>query len=1502
MNRSWLAGGLIAALLCPLVLVGPVAAAGDAEDPASATVLTGESQSAARRLEAAAKLAAEKKWSEALDDYLRILEHTGNVLVPFDGKRRRHCIQARRLCHLHIAALPAAGLRLYRGRVDDQLKKTLREAVRTRDRRSLRSIVEQAFCSKAAEPALEMLGDLAFERGDFDEARRWWRFLAVPVHDIKQRTKEEPNRLEDLMYPDPEEDRVARVRAKHLIAQLFQGEGQPLVADLKAFRQLHGKATGHLAGAEGNYADIVQKLIEKTKVQIPQTEEETASTFAGKPSRNLVAPTGLPDRIGANEPAWVVRLDTGARLSEKEVKALRQDEEEISPRQALSLAFHPVITSNLVLWGDAQYVNAHDLLTGKQVFRYDLCGDGKEGGKNDESALGVSQVGEVNLKLPARADLRYTLTVADGRVYARLGCQALSPRRLVNENDRLLRNQPRDKRKSFLVCLDLNPAADKRQLWQISSPLLDTDPMDLFEGAPLVVNGRVYAVLSRLEVGQTKSWITCYDAQKGTPLWKREVCETRAGKEPDDGRRYRHHLLTLAGTNVVYCSHAGAIVAVDAVTGNRSWAMRYASRGPQTEEGDPSPRDLAPCVYAAGLVYAAPLDSDRVFCLNPDTGWLVWERNRIEVVHLLGVSQGRVLFTTPEGMRAVGATDKEMKEWSSPDDGKRPGFGRGLLAGKWVYWPTDLKSPFLMTLEVEDGYQGIDPSQYHNINRGNMTFGNGCLVISGTEHLSVYVPEERFLQERKLQARKKNAPASAIYRLALAEAGANLAKEALADFARAEQIQSDEPYRGRTVRDLARQDRHDLLLRLARQRQAAGQWESAARLLREASAPEFPGPQRVGALCQLAEMWSVAQKPERAVAAWQSLLTSNTLRRVHVDQPSGSLQMAWQLAADRVTELVRRYGARVYEPFEKQAGRLLASAEENNRVQVLEQLARDYPNAAVTGPALLRLARLREQAGRSMQAARAYRLVLAVGRAPPLTADDLVLARVGLAQAYERQDCWTAARAVWQDLAKQEGDRVCKAIDDRGRTVRAFVAKELKKSAYTSLERAAALELTLPLLRSWKITPDSPRGRLLVPQETSMGPGESGVVLLVQRGDNQVTLQCREGGTGKLRWEHKLPYPVTWSGFHGRSVLVAGSRSVYSLCLTDGKTAWDCRAAGLPALPSWRQTEARLSEFRLTRTRLFCLLDDCRLLAFDVQSGRVVWSHWAPGTQLRPRYPSGRFNPLYHAGERLVLIHTGSGTRLVIDSQTGRIVHEARTGVTGCLRRPVPLDERRICLVPDARRVLLFDLETGKTLWTYRTARFAASTTPSGEAPQIYGTQETILVLVPRNYGYQLERLSLRTGSPTWKDRARILRDACDPGLVSLDRTALYYVSRKILCARSLATGKLLWSRPVGGADGPWRAVSVGRTVLAYPIRPAILPRWSWVPLGGANLALPVPVHRGDHFAVLCCDAKDGRLVQRLNFPGPVVEAAVQFLPHHMVIGADGKMWGLREFVGKVNR
>ena len=101
-------------------------------------------------------------------------------------------------------------------------------------------------------------------------------------------------------------------------------------------------------------------------------------------------------------------------------------------------------------------------------------------------------------------------------------------------------------------------------------------------------------------------------------LWKTDVCETRellsASSEAatEKRQRSRHHLLTATGSTVVYCSHSGAVVALDPQTGRRVWAHRYPRRDDREPEDEPKLRDLAPCVFADGRLYVAPSDSDRL--------------------------------------------------------------------------------------------------------------------------------------------------------------------------------------------------------------------------------------------------------------------------------------------------------------------------------------------------------------------------------------------------------------------------------------------------------------------------------------------------------------------------------------------------------------------------------------------------------------------------------------------------------------------------------------------------------------------------------------------------------------------------------------------------------------------------------------------------------------------------------------------------------------------------
>ena len=95
-----------------------------------------------------------------------------------------------------------------------------------------------------------------------------------------------------------------------------------------------------------------------------------------------------------------------------------------------------------------------------------------------------------------------------------------------------------------------------------------------------------------------------------------------------------------------------------------------------------------------GRIYAAPADTDRLLCLDASTGGLIWERETIEVVHLLGVAKGRLIATIGgqvKGIRGFNlrtGADSGAGGWTIHDDAGETTFGRGLVSDEAVVWPT----------------------------------------------------------------------------------------------------------------------------------------------------------------------------------------------------------------------------------------------------------------------------------------------------------------------------------------------------------------------------------------------------------------------------------------------------------------------------------------------------------------------------------------------------------------------------------------------------------------------------------------------------------------------------------------------------------------------------------------------------------------------------------------------------------------------------------------------
>jgi outer membrane protein assembly factor BamB len=1474
-----------------------------AEEELSRTSLAGETARTTRRLAAADELAAREKWAEAVDEYLRILGEAGDDLVSLDA---HHSLQARRVCHLRLAALPPAALGLYRSRVDVQAKKWLEQATASRDSAVLRRLVDDMFCSRYTDQALDLLGDLTFERGDFEEAERWWSMLAPPLSK-KERVKEgegdgaKQNRAPTLplsrsltlLFPDPQVD-VARVRAKQILARLFRGERTGLQEELTAFRTEHATAAGWLAGREGVYADILQRLAaEQQEMLLAPDPEKSWATFGGNPSRNLVVPKppGRWARLRPLDgPQWTVRLDTDGTAS-------GEPEAPIPARRTSgNAAFYPVIQGDRVFVANARFIMGYSLLDGRPILRYPLAEHVAEEERQRLLHLKVD--------LPAEPNLAYVLSVAGNRVYARLGAQALGPSGKGGAGETS---------QAYLVCLDLQlEVSNKVERWKVASKgTAATGPV--FEGGPVVGHGGVFIAESRFAGGQTQTAISCYDANTGRLRWQSDVCSVVQDFKRDEVKpRYRHHLVTLAGSTVVYCSHSGAIVALDAFTGRRLWGVRYPSRVQQTVFGEAVPRDLAPCLYSDGRLYVAPLDSDRILCLDPDTGRTVWESGRMQVLQLLGVAKGLLIVTstTPRPcIRALeAATGMDLRNWLHPADGSElRTFGRGILAGSWVFWPIRAdRHQGVYVLDQETG----EPVLFDEGLNGNLAVGGGCLAVAGTGKLSVYVPEGRLLQRRREEAAQLRASAQPLYRLALAEADAGLYPSALANLDRVE-TETGSTHRLSAVllrKMLVR--RHEMLLDAAEQAARRKRWEEAAQFLRRAAVARFPLGARLTALSREAALRTETDQPARAVAVWQSILENGDLRGGMIVGADGNPHTAADFARAQIDELIQLHGPSVYAAVEKRARALLATAQAAKRNEVAERLGREFPNAAVTGPALLELAQWNEQHGESGAAARAYRCFLRRGGAEA----GRPLALKGLAQAYEPQRCWSAARSTWQRLANEQGDQI-----EPGRSVRVFVAEQLQKPEYQSTSDVLQPRLVFPLARAWQASVELGEAEdgercVTAPSWSWLGAG-NGYLFSIR----DCTIICRGGLSGKVCWESTLPQKPRWIGSSADVVVAAGVDSLFGLSRADGYRIWSLSLATDSSSP-------HLEAFQIAGDRCFLLLEERRMVALDIFSGSLLWTSWAPAGRFQLSSTGGRFRPSYCARQESVLIQTSTGTWLVLDGRTGRRLHESEHPGQPWTRQPLFLERGQVCLLTEPHRLTAVDSRTGAGLWEYAVENPVSLT---GEPLQALGNRDTLVVLVSRNYGYYLECLDARTGHRRWSKPRYFGTEPIDLKAGTLDESAVYLVQDNLLLALALIDGRLLWRRTLPaeyGSSTPhsksfthWRILRTQESLILYP-QDGHSAQWQvhWLYVT-AQIRLSWPP--GGSLAFLFYEPRTGRLAQRVNLlvaaprldlhchyhPVPAVvprvhrhsssaahaEPTVQFCHEGMIIEWAGNAWGL---------
>ncbi|RPI89320.1 MAG: hypothetical protein EHM42_03205, partial [Planctomycetaceae bacterium] len=819
--------------------------------------------SATKKLGAARELILNRRWKDAIDLLRQVAEAPAGQLVPLEPGR---FVGVNMAVNTLLAAVPAEALAPYRDRIDPVARRWYEAGVTAGDDEDLQRVIDRGFHSSYTDLALLALGDRAFERGEFSRARAAWERLIPPFAAA-------PDAGEVVIpplayYPRPRVE-VPLVQARLILSRICQREWARARRDLGLFRQWNANAEGTLAGRTGPLVEILESLIPETSSGPADLESTDEATFAGSAARTLA----LHEGVDVGTVRWAAPLDEVVVEVPDVVDPFERPfffnrgARQRDPKKRTILATFPLIYDHVVFCCDQTRVFAFDLLAQDQArgawdanqVLYELPDTPRIPGREARGRIG----------LPA-----HTVSIGGGRLFARLG-RPVSPRGAAAS----FAGPP-----STLVCLDL--AREGALSWKISAEQFTDDIGNwVFDGAPVAHQGRVY-VLLRKTAPQLTLHVVCLTQETGAVIWNRRLCHglEQFGGEFDE---VHEQLLTVADGRIFCCTNLGVVAALDAHDGALSWACTYPREEIDLLSSFHDRQRLGPnpCVYANGVVFAAPFDSNSVVAFDSESGLSLWKRNFPGTARqIVGVDGDRLIVA---GDRLWGLiADTGEIAWSvGNEDPQASTQGRGVIAGGLVYWP---RHDEILLVESSTGRRKRDialTAQHDRPGGGNLALGEGFLVVAQANRLVVFW--EYANRKRRLENEVEQQPLSALPRFRLGlheETGGEIEAAAVHYSETLGMVKRDEQWSGRPL--LAEIRNRLAPLAMARGRRALGQqsFETAASQFELASQLAPRRPQQAEALLAEADARLLDGDIDRAAELLHRLESDPDLRRLPVNQ------------------------------------------------------------------------------------------------------------------------------------------------------------------------------------------------------------------------------------------------------------------------------------------------------------------------------------------------------------------------------------------------------------------------------------------------------------------------------------------------------------------------------------------------------------------------------------------------------------------------------------------
>ena len=740
-----------------------------------------------KHLDRAEVLFADAQWDEGIATLRRIVDEFGDKLIEMpaasDEPEIRRFLTLRSFVQWRISALPPAALATYRRQVDAPAKQAFDAAVAAHDRAALQRVVEDYFCSSWGDDALLACGDAALHAGDADAAREAWRRI-TPLPPALLTTQSEPlqrhfheipelifrplrnnqnlpaamgvlldewyelqgaadeesmafafRRLKpnpplqvqtelariwkqqrvitDLSYPDTTLS-VAEIHARLILASILSQDQQRAEWELSEFEAEFADAEGQLAGRQVVLSQALQQLLAESSSWPALPAEPHWSTFGGDVTRQRIA----PGEIDIRAPLWERELKAVNVSVPHQNDPLRNQRPGESEGRVLS--YFPVVWKDAIFVCDQTKIYAFRLIDGEP---YWPGGANRSPGEIFADSGSPIQVRQGYFGAP-----RFTLTIHDDRLYARMGTPI---------TDRLREGQEQinfREEHGYLVCLDLS--REGRLLWKIEPDAQDW----AFEGTPITDGRRLWVGMRRGNL-QPEANVACFDVETQQMLWRTPVCSANTPARSLNNVRGQitHNLLTLDQGTLYYNTNLGCVAALDTHSGRIRWATAY-PREPNGQEIDKRTdlvhlyRDLNPCLVADGRVFFAPADNARIFALDAASGILHWKSvhdSPEDANTLLAVAGGNVIASGDRAWWFRASGGRFVNRWPESETLNPMGFGRGVLVGDDLYWPTRGALHVLDQADARQVKQPIDLRAHGAIGGGNLlVFGEYVVLVS----------------------------------------------------------------------------------------------------------------------------------------------------------------------------------------------------------------------------------------------------------------------------------------------------------------------------------------------------------------------------------------------------------------------------------------------------------------------------------------------------------------------------------------------------------------------------------------------------------------------------------------------------------------------------------------------------------------------------------------------------------------------------------------------------